>query len=127
MVTFDPRSQGIPPNHENLWSFELQLLPGNYENLPIFEYAPPAGSVGERKIGLSSLNVHRRGLGTRYRTSPVQGLPSGNGEFETSGPSLTGRSQGSAELSCGNKIQDLKVVERWVLSQTCCETDRWRA
>ncbi|CAM6029482.1 unnamed protein product [Sphagnum balticum] len=43
------------------------------------------------------------------------------------GPSLTGRSQGSAELSCGNKIQDLKVVERWDSSQTCCETDQWPA
>jgi hypothetical protein len=49
MVTFDSRSEGVPPNHENLWSFELELLPGNYENLPIFEDAPPAGTVGERK------------------------------------------------------------------------------
>jgi hypothetical protein len=49
MVTFDTRSDGVPPNHENLWSFELELVPGNYENLPIFEDAPPAGTVGERK------------------------------------------------------------------------------
>ncbi|CAM6029481.1 unnamed protein product [Sphagnum balticum] len=49
MVTFDRRSDGVPPNHENLWSFELELVPGNYENLPIFEDAPPAGTVGERK------------------------------------------------------------------------------
>jgi hypothetical protein len=27
----------FPPNHENLRSFELELVFGNYENLPIFE------------------------------------------------------------------------------------------
>jgi hypothetical protein len=79
MVSFDTRSDGVPPNHEKLWSFELELVPGNYENRPIFEDTPPSGTVGERKIGLNSLNVHRRGLGTRDRTSPVQGPPSGNG------------------------------------------------
>ncbi len=43
MVTYGRQSEDVPPNHENLRSFELELVAGNYENLPIFEDEP--GSV----------------------------------------------------------------------------------
>jgi hypothetical protein len=37
MVTYGRQSEDVSPNHENLRSFERELVRGNYENLPIFE------------------------------------------------------------------------------------------
>ncbi len=48
MVTYGRQSEDVPPNHENLRSFELELVPGNYENLPIFEDEPGSAEPHSR-------------------------------------------------------------------------------
>ncbi|CAK9863241.1 unnamed protein product [Sphagnum jensenii] len=96
IITHGQQSEGVAGNHENLGRFEVEGVPCNHQSLPIFQVAPPAGTVQKRESGENSLNAHQRGhhrilgaldkirrhfriLSESDKTSPPQGPPGGNG------------------------------------------------